>query len=212
VSDKNPQAAEGCGHPNQPAGEVLKPEEWNDEKIWALVKAMLPPALFFLELESHLQDARERAAAKLKEALALSRPLPQGERAVALQGRALTLALADAISARNEAFKRAQTVLSRDFGIDGEEENGGLIEAVLKAVSYDELLAALTRPASDTGWQIPKGWKLVPEKITPEIAQKLESNYAKCLPPSAVHAANWQEAWAEALAASPAPPTQEDGR
>lgn len=50
------------------------------------------------------------------------------------------------------------------------------------------------------------GWKLVPVEITPEIGHALESNIAKCNPPSEVHAANWRDAWKQALAASPAPP------
>lgn len=49
-------------------------------------------------------------------------------------------------------------------------------------------------------------WVLVPRRITPEIARALEENFAPCEPASAVHAANWQEAWESALSARPTPP------
>lgn len=58
--------------------------------------------------------------------------------------------------------------------------------------------------------------KLVPVRITPEMAHALESNFAVCTDPSEVHAANWQDAWSKALAASPQAPAREcawcDGR
>lgn len=68
--------------------------------------------------------------------------------------------------------------------------------------SVDDLRAALA--GSGDGWPVPDGWKLVPEKITPAIGHALESNFAECSPPSDVHAANWQDAWTKALAASEA--------
>lgn len=51
--------------------------------------------------------------------------------------------------------------------------------------------------------------KLVPVRITPEMAHALESNFAICTDPSEVHAANWQDAWSKALAASPDDPASE---
>lgn len=55
-----------------------------------------------------------------------------------------------------------------------------------------------------------RGWRLVPCEITPEMAQQLESNIAHCLPPSEVHRANWADAWKNAIAAAPQPPTAGD--
>lgn len=63
----------------------------------------------------------------------------------------------------------------------------------------------LTAAASGVG-EIPPGWALVPVEITPAMAQKLESNFAECLPPSEVHAANWREAYRAMIAAAPTPP------
>lgn len=47
------------------------------------------------------------------------------------------------------------------------------------------------------------GVRLVPERITPQMAWCLESNFAAPLPASEIHAANWQEAYCAAISASP---------
>lgn len=53
--------------------------------------------------------------------------------------------------------------------------------------------------------------RLVPSRITPEMAHALESNFAECTPPSPIHAENWQKAWSKCLAAAPASPLPEGG-
>jgi hypothetical protein len=54
----------------------------------------------------------------------------------------------------------------------------------------------------------PAGWQLVPVEPTPEMARCLESNFAECLPASAVHVANWRDAYRAMLAAAPSAPPQ----
>lgn len=92
-------------------------------------------------------------------------------------------------------------------------EVNGSAEDIADAIL--SLRPALPAPA---GWQPPKGWKLVPEKITPEIACALEG----CAPPSAwVHGDPhgaidelmrvYQDEWTRALAAAPAPADPKEG-
>ena len=54
------------------------------------------------------------------------------------------------------------------------------------------------------------GVRLVPVAITPLIGWHLESNLATCNPPSEIHAANWRDAWAAAVAASPYAPQKDE--
>lgn len=51
----------------------------------------------------------------------------------------------------------------------------------------------------------PAGWRLVPPDITPEMAHALESNFAECTEPSAVHQENWSGAYKQMLLLAPLP-------